>query len=107
MIYATFREVFGWVMLVSRELFGWLLIAIGFCCFYGAYRLIEANRVLYLWAPVIVGIVLFRGGIHLLKVAVAAKICQQTQDQLYPRPLPGVAVPQGQTPANTPLARRP
>jgi hypothetical protein len=107
MNYATFREMFGWLMLIAREVFGWLLIAIGFWCFYKAYQLIETNRVLYLWAPVIVGIVLFRGGIHLLKVAVAAKICQQTQDQLYPRPLPGVAPPQSQTPANTTLARRP
>ena len=107
MNYATFREVFGWVMLVSRELFGWLLIAIGFCCFYGAYQLIEANRLLYMGAPIVIGIVVFRGGIHLLKVAVAARICQQTQDQLYPRPLPGVAASQGQTPPNTTLAHRP
>ena len=107
MKYATFREIYGWVMLVVREASGWLLIACGFWCFYKAYQLIEANRLLYLGAPIVIGIVVFRGGIHLLKVAVAARICQQTQDQLYPRPLPGVAAPQGQTPPNTPLAHRP
>ena len=86
MSYYKFREGLGWAMLTAREVGGWLLILAGFVCFGGVYFLTIAGSILYVWPVAIIGIVVFRGGIHLLKVAVAAKICQQTQDQLYPAP---------------------
>jgi len=46
----------------------------------------------------ILGLFVFRGGLSLLKVAMAARIVQQTQDRLYPapaQPLPSVRRAQG------------
>ena len=53
------REVAGWVLVLSDR-----------------HMIFEAGSL------VLIGIFLFRGGIHLLKVAVAARICTQTQEQL-------------------------
>jgi hypothetical protein len=65
-----------------RELAGWFLVVLGLYLF-----LICVDRALYArWVlePVpimIIGIVVFRGGIHLLKVAVAARICMRAHDK--------------------------
>jgi hypothetical protein len=72
-----------------RELAGWLLVALGLYVF-----LIVATEMLnpaIQWAQyleagpmILIGFILFRGGIHLLKVAVAARIC--TLPQAEPNP---------------------
>ena len=69
-----------------REVAGWLLILLGLGIFTIAYDFCTSHMVFEAWPMVIVGIFVFRGGIHLLKVAVAARICQQSQDRLYPAP---------------------
>lgn len=66
-----------------RELSGWLLIGVGLLFFLLVYELCMKHYVVEAWPMVIVGIVVFWGGVHLLKVAIAARICQQAQDQLY------------------------
>jgi hypothetical protein len=71
-----------------RELGGWALILFGFFFFYMSCELVLQAQILYVWPVAIIGLVVFRGGIHLLKVAVAARICQQAQDRLYPVPPP-------------------
>jgi hypothetical protein len=67
-----------------RELSGWLLIGVGLLFFLLVYELCMKHYVVEAWPMAIVGIVVFWGGVHLLKVAIAARICQQAQDRLYP-----------------------
>jgi multisubunit Na+/H+ antiporter MnhB subunit len=75
-----------------REIAGWVLVLLGLYMFslaYGMltgfrdpatgqhrYMIFEASQ----WS--IVGIIVFRGGIHLLKVAVAARVCMQAVDEI-------------------------
>ncbi len=61
-----------------REIMGWLLVLVGLLLFYicvaillGPHDIVEAMSISVL------GIFVFRGGIHLLKVAVAARIAMQ------------------------------
>jgi hypothetical protein len=68
----------------SRELLGWLLIGIGLCFFWLSYRFCQELHILEAWPMAIVGIFVFRGGVHLLKVAIAARICVEAQERLYP-----------------------
>ena len=66
-----------------REIMGWLLVLAGIYLFVvclaillGPHDIVEA---MILSVP---GIFVFRGGIHLLKVAVAARIAMQTQAEI-------------------------
>ena len=84
-----------------RELMGWLLVIVGLGIFYlciglmlsgGAEILIEGPPV------ILIGIIVFRGGIHLLKVAVAARVCMQTHTEAQKPPVSQ----QGKKKAETP-----
>jgi len=67
-----------------RELAGWLLVGVGLWLFYEAYQLCLVHLVISAWPLVVAGIFVFRGGIQLLKVAVAARVCREAQERLYP-----------------------
>jgi hypothetical protein len=82
-----------------REVFGWGLIGVGIALFYGVYMLAEKKRPCEMLMLALVGVLIFRGGIHLIKVAVAARVCEQAQDRLYPAPAPPPPVPQTRPPA--------
>jgi len=107
----------------SREIGGWGLVLLGLLVFYQSYLFLNrtavvhdangANRVElrpgYIeagqWS--IIGIFLFRGGIHLLKVAVAARACLQANDQSKPekKALPAprrISMPMPPGPASRP-----
>jgi hypothetical protein len=71
-----------------RELSGWLLIGVGLLCFLLVYEFCAKHYIIEAWPIAIIGIAIFWGGIHLLKVAIAARICQQAQDRLYPAGTP-------------------
>jgi hypothetical protein len=73
-----------------RELAGWLIVGIGLLLIYVAYDMCDRGqpRILEAWPMAISGVFVFRGGIHLLKVAVAARICLQAQVRLYPGTVP-------------------
>lgn len=66
-----------------REIAGWLLVLLGLAAFYQTFSFLVVHQNI-VEAPVLaaIGIVLFRGGIHLLKVAVAAEICLRAQAEL-------------------------
>jgi hypothetical protein len=78
-----------------REIAGWLLVGLGLFIFYKAYEFCRFRMLLEAWPVTVFGIFVFRGGIHLLKVAVAARICLQAQDRLYPAPAPRLRPPGG------------
>lgn len=64
-----------------RELGGWLLILLGLAVFGLSLLLVLQNppRIPSSGTVVVIGIFIFRGGIHLLKVSVAARICLHAQ----------------------------
>lgn len=65
-----------------REGVGWLLVCLGLLVFYSCYELLLGGRVAETGALTVIGIFLFRGGIHLLKMAVAARVCLEAQERI-------------------------
>ncbi len=56
-----------------REIVGWLFIVLGLITFWVVYSSLLSQHKFFEAGPMtLIGIFLFRGGIHLLKVAVAA-----------------------------------
>lgn len=63
----------------AREIAGWVLILLGLYVFYQAYDMLLRKRVIEAIPLTFAGFVVFRGGIHLLKVAVAAQAARGLQ----------------------------
>jgi hypothetical protein len=63
-----------------REIAGWIMVCLGIFGFYVCFVSILYRQILEAGAFTFVSVVLFRGGIHLLKVAVAARICMQAAE---------------------------
>jgi len=87
-----------------REIAGWSLVVLGLLTFYGCYELLLRGRVVETGTLTVIGIFLFRGGIHLLKMAVAAHVCLEAQHRLEkektggstsPAPVPRVPIHRG------------
>src|SRR6476620_6577193 len=57
----------------SREVAGWALILAGLYAFMSAYDLLLSKRIFEATPMVFIGFIVFRGGTHILKVAVAAQ----------------------------------
>jgi hypothetical protein len=68
----------------TREIGGWLLVLLGLATFWADYQLASAHLIFECAFLTVFGIFIFRGGIHLLKVAVAARVCLEARDRLYP-----------------------
>ena len=64
-----------------RETAGWLLLLLGLFLFWVCLALLLNERPQYIQAGplTLIAIIVFRGGIHLLKVAVAARVCLHAQ----------------------------
>ena len=86
----------------GREIAGWLLIGLGLFAFYLSYLFLvaEPGHLILEAGPVaFMGFVIFRGGIHLLKVAVAARVCLEAQERLRPERAAPPAAPRPARPA--------
>jgi hypothetical protein len=82
-----------------REVAGWALLVLGLWLFYVSYFVLLKNGYIVQSGPtVLMGIFVFRGGIHLLKVAVAARVCQQAPAEATSKRRPEPARPQRRTP---------
>jgi hypothetical protein len=82
-----------------REIAGWLLVALSLFGFYVCFVLILYRQILEAGSATVISVVMFRGGIHLLKVAVAARVCMQAADKVAEQRPPA-------TPARTPPATK-
>lgn len=71
-----------------REIMGWLLVLAGLYVFVIclAILLVPDAKIFEAMILCSLGIFVFRGGIHLLKVAVAARIAMQTQAEIAQAP---------------------
>ncbi len=67
-----------------RELAGWVLVLLGLVAFGVSFWMLKQHYWIEAGVPSLIGFFVFRGGIHLLKVAVAARICLQAQEKLRP-----------------------
>jgi hypothetical protein len=63
----------------GREIIGWLLVFIGLGAFYVCFEFLLQHHIVEACAFTVVGFIVFRGGIHLVKVAVAARICLEAR----------------------------
>jgi hypothetical protein len=72
-----------------RELVGWLLLGVGLAVFGLCYtQLILNKRLLEAVPATFIGFVIFRGGMHLLKVATAARACREAaRPAVAPKPV--------------------
>ena len=88
-----------------REMLGLVLVALGLFIFYDIYVTFTGAHYVETATWLIVGIFIFRGGIQLMKVALAARICAGVPPEVpEPRPrrdgrsaAPGKTAPLGQT----------
>lgn len=83
-----------------REILGWVLVILGLYVFMVCLAILLRPNPSILEAPalVIIGIIVFRGGIHLLKVAVAARVCMRTQTEAKKEPAAEKRVTKAATP---------
>ncbi|HVL14124.1 MAG TPA: hypothetical protein VM529_16255 [Gemmata sp.] len=68
----------------SREVAGWVLVAGGLFAFVTAYGLLLNKRVFEAAPMTFIGFIVFRGGIHVLKVAVAAQAATGRAEEAAP-----------------------
>jgi hypothetical protein len=68
----------------SREIAGWLLILAGLWLFWNTYVLITNRRIFEAGPSAFIAFVVFRGGLHLLKVAVAAQVARTLPETAQP-----------------------
>jgi hypothetical protein len=68
----------------SREIAGWLLVLAGLYAFVVAYDLLLSKRIFEAAPMVFIGFIVFRGGVHVLKVAVAAQAARNLPEMAQP-----------------------
>jgi hypothetical protein len=68
----------------SREVAGWVLVLGGLYAFVVAYDLLLSKRIFEAAPMVFIGFIVFRGGVHVLKVAVAAQAARNLPEAAQP-----------------------
>ncbi len=68
----------------AREVIGWLLVLAGLWSFWEAYNFLLDKKIFQAAPMTFVGFIVFRGGIHVLKVAVAAQTARSLPDAAQP-----------------------
>jgi hypothetical protein len=75
--------------IITREIAGWLLLVLGLLAFRETWLMLtprpESQQhplIFEAWPVAFIGFFIFRGGIHLLKVAVAARAAQRANREL-------------------------
>ncbi|MFO0852223.1 MAG: hypothetical protein U0871_27215 [Gemmataceae bacterium] len=83
---------------VLREIAGWVLLGVGLAAFGVCYFVfLLQKRVVEGAALGVIGFVIFRGGLHLLKVAIAARAAAEAGRQpLTANPARAISLPLGQ-----------
>jgi hypothetical protein len=76
-----------------REVFGWALVALGLAIFWLVILHLVEGAVYQTVGMTVIGIFVFRGGIHLLKVALAARVCLEAAEKMQPPPRPSPVRP--------------
>src|SRR5262249_50061637 len=64
---------------------GWFLVLLGLFLFYASYTFLvrePSSKILEAGPMAFIAFIIFRGGIHLLKVAMAARVCLHAQQKL-------------------------
>lgn len=81
--------------LVAREIVGWLMLGMGLFIFYICFMMLVADkpRIIAASPLAIIGFMVFRGGIHLLKVAAAAQVCLAARKPMPEKPAPALTEP--------------
>jgi hypothetical protein len=69
-----------------REIAGWLLLGCGLAFFYFSYQRLLDRRFLDVIPVTFIGYVVFRGGLHLIKVATAARACREATPAVKEKP---------------------
>ncbi len=67
-----------------REAAGWVLLAAGLATFGLVYDFLLKRRLFEAGPLLVVGIVVFRGGVHLLKVALAVRAARESPSAAAP-----------------------
>ena len=70
------------MMFWVREIAGWLLVVAGLVMFVTVYDFLQGRLMVEGFILMIPAVFVFRGGIQLLRVAVAARICMHAQESL-------------------------
>jgi hypothetical protein len=70
-----------------REVAGWALVLLGLILFGEACLFVINKRIFSAGPFLFAGFVVFRGGLHLVKVATAARACQSAAEPVAARPV--------------------
>ena len=90
----------------AREVIGWALVCLGLFVFFFAFLFLLEHYILEGGPLTFIGFVLFRGGVHLLKVSMAARVCMRAQEGLDMKPAGAGALPLASRPPSKVVATR-